>query len=57
MVTFILVAFSALILLSVLMTVGSVGKHRGPVTPGVAAGTVFIGLLELAALAYLYFQA
>lgn len=52
----VLIAFALLILVGVLGTIARVGKPAKPVTATVAAWTTLIGILELAALAYVYSQ-
>ncbi len=45
-----LIAFQAL---GALVTIGRVGKPRGPLTPGVAIGTVIISVLLIVGYCYL----
>ena len=56
MATVIIVLFALLVLTGVLRTIATVGKTQKPVTPGVAATVAFLGMVELAALAYLSTQ-
>ena len=56
MATVIIVLFALLVLTGVLRTIATVGKTQKPVTPGVAATVAFLGMVDLAALAYLSTQ-
>jgi hypothetical protein len=38
------------------VTIAMVGQPRKPITPGVALATTIVGVLEFAALSYLYFN-
>lgn len=53
---FILAGFAVLVGFGMGATVLQIGQHRKPITPGVAFGTVVIGMFELSALMYLASQ-
>lgn len=49
----ILIYLAFMTVLGVVLNVASVGKPRGPLTPGVAAGTAFLGMLHMLCYVYL----
>ena len=56
MATVIIVLFAIRVLTGVLRPNATVGKTQKPLTPGVAATVALLGMVELAALAYLSTQ-
>lgn len=52
----ILVGLSVWYVLGTALVIASVGKHRKPLTPGVAAGTAVISAIIITALAYVSTQ-